>query len=234
MINPYKEAAPWARAITLCVLGAAVFYLLGRWEAAVDRELEELRSETAAVIELIQARRAWSDSAKALEDSLRQVDAALEAKEVETRAAIASLVQADSAVVAWGDTAAMDTVLSVLRMRPLRLGDSTYYAATEPVARSLAARVLRLPIANERIDLLDSLVLTLQTRVTTLDTGWRVATARADSLEATLDLTGPILEAWQEYSGCKILGLFSCPSRTTAAIVGAVAGGLTVYLVSRE
>ena len=234
MLNPYKEAAPWARAITLCVLGAAAFYLLGRWEVAVDRELEQLREETSDVIDHIHERRAWTARIKALEDSLQAVDDSLVRQVRATEVALAANTAADSQAVLWADTASVDSLLSVLRMRPLKLGDTTFYVATERRARVLADRLLRLPIAQARILEMGNLVRTQSSRITILDRGWDAARLRGDTLEADLSRITPLLEAWQDYSNCKILGVISCPSRTTAAVVGGLAGGLAIYFVSRE
>lgn len=234
MSNPYQQPAPWVRAITLCVLGAAAFYLLGRWEAAVDRRLEQLRSETASLIDMIQVRRALADSARALEDSLHLVDAALERQAKVIRDTIRSLERADSAAAVFVETAALEDLMPLLQMRPLQIGDTTFYAATGGRVRVLAAGLLRLPIAEERIRSLERLVATELARIRTLQVGWDTAVGRATRAEDALDKAEPLLESWQDYSGCKILGIVSCPSRTTAAVIGAVAGGLTIYVVSRE
>lgn len=233
-MNPYREAAPWARAITLCALGAAAFYLLGRWEAAVDRRLEQLRSETASVVELIQARRAEAERAEALEDSLRTLDRALEKQEEVTRAVLEKLEGEDSTVVEWAKSAPLDSLMPLLQMRPLQLGETTFYAATGGRVRILAEGMLRLPIAEERIRSLERLVATQRSRVGVANAGWESALGRATRAEEALDLAEPLLEAWQDYSGCKILGIVSCPSRTVSFVVGAFAGVTIAYIGTRE
>jgi len=234
VINPYREAAPWARTIALLVVGAAVLYGLGRWDARLDRKLAELKAETAAVIQVIQVSRAWADSVRALEDSLEQADAALTIQEGQTRVALRELAAQDSQVVARVESTPLDDLLPVVRMHPLRFADTTWFATDSAQVRVLARGMLRLPVLEAQRDTLRSLVNTQAARVTTLSAGWSAARSRADSLQSQVNLAEPLLERWQKHSSCKIFGLIKCPSRTTAFIVGTVAGAVTVTIVSRE
>jgi len=232
--NPYREAAPWARAITLVILGAVILYGLGRWDAGLDRKLAELKAETAAVIQVIQISRAWADSVRALEDSLERTDAALAIQGRRTRVALQELAAQDSAVVVRAETAELDSLLPLVRMRPLQFADTTWYATDSAQVRVLARGVLRLPVLEAQADTLRSLVNTQATRIATLSAGWAAARSRADTLQAQVNLAEPLLQRWQKHSSCKILGLIKCPSRTTAFIVGTVAGAVTVAIIRRE
>jgi len=233
-VNPLKEAAPWARITTLLVVGAAVLYTLGRWEAAVDRELVELKAETARVIDVIQARRAWTDSVKALEGSLAAADSTLAVQTGRTRAVLRELAAQDSAVVARVESTAVDDLLPQLRMHAIVIQDTTWFATDSAQVRVLARGMLRLPLLVAQVDTLRSLADSQETRISLLSAGWSAARSRADSLEGDLNLAVPVLERWQKYSGCKILGLIKCPSRTTSFIIGVLAGGAAVYIGSKQ
>lgn len=233
-MNPLKEAAPWARITTLLVVGAAVLYGLGRWDAAIDHKLLELKAETARVIDVVKATRSWADSVRALEDSLERADAALEIQERQTRAVLRELALADSQVVARAETAELDSLLPLLRMRPLQFADTTWYAVDSAQVRVLARGLLRVPVLEAQRDSLRSLVATQSARISTLQSGWDASRLRGDSLTVALDLTAPVLEAWQKHSSCKILWVISCPSRTTSAIIGVVLGGAAVYIGTKE
>lgn len=233
-MNPLKEAAPWARIVTLIVVGAAVLYGLGRWDAAVDHKLLELKAETARVIDVIQARRAWTDSVRALEDSLAAADSTLEIQTRRTRAVLRELAAMDSAVVARVESTAVDDLLPQLRMHAIVINDTTWFATDSAQVRVLARGMLRLPLLLATNDTLHALADSQASRISLLSAGWAASRARADSLQADLNLAVPVLEAWQKHSGCKILGIVKCPSRTTSAIIGAIAGGLAVFIGSKE
>lgn len=234
MINPYREAAPWARAITLVLLGVVILYGLGRWDSSIDRRLQELKAETAAVLDLIEARRAWVDSVRALEDSLGAADAALALQERRTRATLRELAARDTAVVEWAESSPVDSLLPLLRMRPLQLDTTTWYATTEAGVRLLARGMLRVPVLDRRVEELGSLAATRLSRIETLTTLGLASRVRADSLQADLDRAVPVMEAWQKHSGCKILGFIKCPSRTTALVIGVLAGGTAAYIGSKR
>lgn len=232
-MNPLKEAAPWARITTLLVVGAAVLYGLGRWEAAVDRDLLELKAETARVIDVIQARRAWTDSVRALEDSLAAADSTLEVQTRRTRAVLRELAAQDSALVARVESTAVDDLLPQLRMHAVLINDTTWFATDSAQVRVLARGLLRLPLLLAQVDTLRSLADSQETRISILSAGWAAARARADSLQEDVNLAIPVLERWQKYSSCKIL-FIPCPSRTTSFIIGVLAGGAAVYIGSKE
>ncbi len=234
MLNPYREAAPWARAITLVILGAVVLYGLGRWNASVDHKLRELKAETAQVIDVIQGRRAWTDSVKALEDSLAVADSTIEVQTRRTRAVLRELAAQDSAVVARVESTAVDDLLPQLRMHAVLINDTTWFATDSAQVRVLARGMLRLPLLLATNDTLHALADSQETRISILSAGWAASRARADSLQIDVNLAVPVLEAWQKYSSCKILGMIKCPSRTTSFIIGVLAGGAAVYIGSKE
>ncbi len=234
MINPYKEAAPWARAITLVVIGAAVLYGLGRWDASVDRKLAELKEDTARILEVIQARRAWTDSVVALEARLAAADSTLAVQTRRTRAAVRELVALDSAMVERAESTPLDSLLPQLRMHAIVIRDTTWFATDSAQVRVLANGVLRLPLLLATRDSLTALADSQETRISLLSAGWSAARARADSLQGDLNLAVPVLERWQKHSSCKILFLIPCPSRTTSFVIGALAGGAAVYIGTKE
>lgn len=234
MINPYREAAPWARAITLVVLGAVILYGLGRWDQHVDTQLEDLKRDTGSALRVTAALRAHRDSIRRVEDSLATVDAALARQEMATTDALAAL---DSVVQAETDSvesAHLADLLRPLRMRSILHEDDTLYATDGDGVRFLSRRMLRLDQVERELGQVRQLADTRAERVAVLLVSLTAAQTRADTAEARIAGLEPLLERWQEQSSCKILWLVPCPSRTTTFVVGLVAGGTIAYLGSRE
>lgn len=234
MINPYREAAPWARLVTLLVLGAVLLYGLARWDRSIDRRLAELKAETARVIEIIRSSREWADSVRALEDSLGAVDAALALEARRARAALEELHALAQAEVDSVASSPLDDLLPPLRMRPILVAGDTVYGTDSTGVRILSARMLRLAQVERELPVVRDLADTRADRIGVLTLQVAAVSDLADTLQAQLNLAEPVLEAWQKHSSCKILGLVSCPSRTTSYIIGVVTGGIAVYAASRD
>jgi hypothetical protein len=234
VINPYREAAPWARMVALLAVGAAVLYALGRWDAYVDQQLAQLRRDTEQALAVSAQLRAQRDSLRSIEDSLAAVDRALQQQEQATVLALAALdsvarLQADSL-----EGAELSSLLQPLRMRPILVQGQTAYATDSAGVRFLAGRMLRLDQVEREVATLRQLADTRADRIAALIAGVSTAESRADQAEARIAEIEPLLERWQDAGSCKIFWLLPCPSRTTAFVIGALAGGAAVYIGSKE
>jgi len=234
MINPYKEAAPWARLVTLIAIGAAILYGLGRWDGAVDERLRQLQADTDAALAMSAQLRATRESLRAVEDSLAAADSALAVQERRAVAALAELQALAQREVDSVASSPVEDLLPALRMRPILREADTLYATDERGVRVLSGRMLRLAQLERELPPLRDVADTRARRIETLLLQVATVQARADTAEVAIDLLEPLAERWRSYSGCKILGLISCPSRTTSLVVGAVAGGAIAFIATRR
>ncbi len=237
MINPYKESAPWARLVVLVILFGAVLYVLGRWDQRISQADAQLVRNTKAILATAKASRSWRDSLRTVEAIVRERDAELAATAARHRAELARLTQVEQVEVAELASTPLDSLLPPLRMRPIQLPDPApriVYATDSAGVRFLSARMLRLAQSTRRGVQLDSLVGTQAARLRILEAGLAAASLRADSSEARLAITEPLLEQHLKRLQCRILWLVPCPTRTTSLVVGAVIGAGTAFALSRS
>jgi hypothetical protein len=232
--NPYRNAAPWVRLVALLAVGAAVLYALGRWDAYVDSKLAQLRRDTQQALAVSAQLRAQRDSLRSIEDSLAAVDRALQQQEQTTLLALAALDSVAQAEADSVESAELSSLLQPLRMRPILQHGDTLYATDSAGVRFLSHRLLQLAQAERERDELRVLADTRADRIAALFAQVGAAQSRADTAEARIAEIEPLLERWQDVESCRILWLLPCPSRTTAFVIGGLAGGAAVYLGSRE
>lgn len=227
----WQETAPWARVITLVVLGAAGIYALGRWDSRLNARESDLERDSKIALQQTQFTHRLLDSLRTIEDSLGKVDHSLARQAAATRQALRQLELLDSATVALVASSPLDSLLRPLRLRPVRLGgDSIRYITDSIGVRFLANRVLRLPIIQASADTLRSLVATQRNRITALVFRFQTAQLRADSAETQLTINTALLERHLKSRRCRIMWVLSCPSRITSLVLG-VGIGLVFTLV---
>jgi len=224
VINPYKEAAPWARLALLVTLGAALLYGLGRWDQAISDRARQLEDDTRAALRLTQLLRAQRDSLRAIEDSLVAVDSALAVQERRATVALRELAALDRREMDSVAAASVASLLPALRLRPFISGADTLYATDETGVRVLAGRLLRLDQVERELAQTRVVATTRTQRIATLELALGAAQLRADTAEARVRVLEPLLERWQAQRECRILWLVPCPSRTMAFVLGAGVG----------
>ncbi len=240
MPNPLKEVAPWARIVTLIILGTVVIYGIGRWDARISRDDALLAQQTRAILSSAKASRSWRDSLRRVETLVRERDTELAAVAARHRRDLARLTRVDQVEVATLARTPLDSLLPPLRMRPIQLppvGGArpvVVYATDSTGVRFLSGRMLRLGQLRRAAVTRDSLVGTQAARLLLLEAGFAAATLRGDSSEARLLEVEPLLERFLKRVTCRILWLIPCPSRTTSFVVGVIAGGAVAVALTRE
>ena len=236
-MNPYKEAAPWARLITLLILGATVIYAIGRWDARLDRESERLEQDTESLLAAIRSGRGWRDSIQSLVDSLASVQDSLRVTDSTLTASLVANRELADREVEELESTPLDSLLRDLRLQPIRLPPPdirVVYAADSGGVRFLARRMLRLAQAERELLTVRALADTRANRLTVLQASLGALQADRDTVAAELALAAPLLERWQSHNDCRILMLVRCPSRTTSLLIGLVAGSVTAFAITRE
>lgn len=233
-MNPFKEAAPWARIVTLIVLGTVIIFGIGRWDQRIAAQDAVLVAQTKAILATSRTARMWRDSLRGVEDLVRERDAQLAAAAARHRSELARLAEVDQVEVEQLARTPLDDLLPSLRMRPIRPPDAgdpqprIVYATDSAGVRFLSGRMLRLAQLERAAAPLDSLVDTQAARIRLLAAGLAAASLRGDSSEARLAIMEPLLERHLKRLECRILWLVPCPSRTTAFVLGAVVGGALI------
>ena len=210
-MNVFKEAAPWARIITLIVSGIAIIYGIGRWDQRISMQDAQLVSQTRAILSTARAARAWRDSLSRVEELVRERDTELAATAARHRSDLARLTQVDQVEVATLARTSLDSILPSLRMRPIHLPDSVgplrgiVFATDSTGVRFLAGRLLRVEQLERQLPVRDSLARADSTRIVNLAAGLNAASLRADSAEARVTDLEPLLEQFLKRSQCRIL-----------------------------
>ena len=237
MINPFKEVAPWARILTLLIIGTAVIYGIGRWDARISQRSRQLERETELVLSSIRDQRAWRDSLAHIADSLASVSRSLARRDRQLTTALRANRELAAREVAELETTPLDSLLRPLRLRPIALPDPNprvVYATDSAGVRFLAGRMLRLAQVERETVTLGALAATRLDRVATLAASLAAITADRDTVAVQLGLAAPLLERWRRHNECRILWLVPCPSRTTSLVVGVIVGGVVTIALTRE
>ncbi len=235
-MNPLKEVAPWARIVTLIILGTAVIYGIGRWDQAISANEAQLAQQTRAILETAGAARSWRDSVSSFAVVLRERDAELALVERRHKAELGRLDSLARVEVATLARTPLDDLLPALRLSPIQLHPeqhSVVYATDSAGVRFLAGRMLRLAQLESRQAHTDSLAHTRDLRIRILSAAVDAAQLRGDRAEARILILEPLLERYLRVRQCRILWLVPCPSRTTSFVVGVIAGGVVVLTATR-
>jgi hypothetical protein len=189
--------------ILLALVGAALLYALGRWDASISERDRALDQQTQAALEMSKT---WSGKyAGAVEASQRD--------SVE----LARLRQERSFVMAEADALARE-----LETLP------------EPKLDDAAGWKRRCELRTVEVEKLRSVITTAQGELIILRRDRDRFRVLADSAYGKVIPTlETALEDERDARRCRILGLFNCPSRTTAFVAGGIVGAVTILLVTR-
>jgi hypothetical protein len=189
--------------ILLALVGAALLYALGKWDASISERDRVLDQQTRAALEMSKT---WSG----------KYAGAVEASQQDS-VELARLRQERAFVMAEADALAREIE-----------------GLPEPRLDDAAGWKRRYQLRTMEVEKLRSVVTTAQGELIILRRDRDRFRVLADSAYGTVIPTlETALEAERDARRCRILGLFSCPSRTTAFVAGGVVGALVTFALVR-